>query len=509
MKRCSLRLPMGLALGVALMACNSTPERRPNKPVEEEAPAAATPAAATTTTTPTTPPTTPTPTATATATSTPTPGPKAGDRTGDGIDDENWLPRKDTAAYGEFQQALELARRDPAAAVSRFVDAANRSTGFYAAWFNAGAAAEAAGDAATAERHYRQALNVRPDYGPALLNLSALLTRGGRDGDAQKLVDEAVRKFPEKAGPHLAAASRSLTTRDLTKAEEEARLSMRFDERNVAAMLMMARVFRAQGRTDTARFAIDNALALEPGNALLHLERANVLLMQQGEAKEALFAFERAARLRPSLAEAQEGYGLLLLDQGFSAEAQRAFEQLVRLDPKNPRSQLHLGNALRAVKQYGPAEAAYRKALELDKTLDEARFNLGVLFVDNSISGTDDLARWKNGLAELKEYKSHARPDAATARRLDDYIDSTEKRIAKEQKRREREEKRKTEDAKKPPEPPPAAAPAPAPAAAAPAATPPAPKKPEAKKDPQKAPEPADSTAGPDAKPVEGGVDDK
>ncbi len=388
----------------------------------------------------------------------PPPGPKAGDRTGDGIDDENWLPRKGTPAYAAFADAVEVARRDPAAAVPRFVDAANRSTGFYAAWFNAGAAAEAAGDVGSAERHYRQALTVRPDYGLALVNLSALLGRTGRDGDAQKLVDDALKTGPEKAGPHLAAAQRAFNNRDLSRAEEEARLAMRYDERNVPAMLLMARVFRAQGRLDTARFAVDNALALEPGNALLHLERGNVLALQQ-EKKEAVIAYERAARLRPNLGEAQEGYGLLLLELGFPSEARAAFEILARLEPKSARAQLHLGNAFRATKMYPQAEAAYRKALELDRGFDDARFNLGILYLDNPVPGPDELTRWKTGLTELKAFKEQGHADVATSRRLDDYIDSTEKRIVKEEKRRQREEKRKADDAKKPPEPAPAATP--------------------------------------------------
>ncbi|MDP2345244.1 MAG: tetratricopeptide repeat protein [Deltaproteobacteria bacterium] len=480
-------------LGLGL-ACQTAPETKPDPPADAPplTEPEATPSSAPKNTEPVPPTSTP-PTPVPPPPAAPPPGPKAGDRTGDGIDDENWLPRKDTPAYSSFLAAVEVARKDPGAAVPRFVDAASKSTGFYAAWFNAGAAAEAAGDNGSAERHYRQALVVRPDYGLALTNLSSLLTRTGRDGDAQKLVDDAVRKFPEKAGPHLAAATRAFAMRELPKAEEEARAAMRYDERNVPAMLLMARVFRAQGRYETARFAVDNALALEPGNALLHLERANVLHLQ-GESKDAVVAYERASRLRPNLAEAQEGYGLLLLELGFAAEARAAFESLVRLEPKSAPAQLHLGNAYRATKMYPQAEQAYKKALELDKTLDEARFNLGVLYVDDALPGMEEVARWQLAVRELKQYKEQAHPDVATTKRLDDYIESTEKRIVKEVKRKEREEKRKAEDAKKPPEPPP-----PPPAAA----KTPDPKDPTAKADPKAA---APVAGNPEAAK---GVDDK
>ena len=464
--RTSSSLASALAFSWLATSCQTAPETRP-EPEPEAAPeaplTAPEPPPSSSPNSPAPPPTAAEP-APAPAPAAP-PGPKAGDRTGDGIDDENWLPRKDTAAYTAFLAAVEVARKDPAGAVPRFVDAAAKSPGFYAAWFNAGAAAEAAGDKGSAERHYRQALVVRPDYGLALCNLSSLLSRSGRDGDAQRLVDDAVRKYPEKAGPHLAAATRALATRDLNKAEQEARAAMGYDERNVPAMLLMARVFRAQGRYDTARFAVENALALEPGNALLHLERGNVLRLQ-GENKDAVVAFEKAARLRPELAEAQEGYGLLLLELGFAVEARSTFETLVKLDPKSAPAQLHLGNAYRATKMYAQAEQAYKKALALDKTLDEARFNLGVLYIDDVLPGVDEITRWQSAVRELKAFQEQARPDAATSKRVDDYIESTEKRIVKEQKRKERDDKRKAEEAKKPPEPkpapPPVATPVPA-----------------------------------------------
>jgi len=396
------------------------------------------------------------------------PAPKSGDRTGDGIDDENWLPRKDTAAYTAFVDAAGMVRRDPRGAMNKFVSAATNSPGFYAAWFNAGAAAEAAGDRSAAEQHYRQALKVRPDYGPALTNLAVLLAGTGRDADAQRLIDDALRQHGDAAGPHLASSMRALAGRDLVTAEREAREAVQKDERNVPAMLVMAQVFRAQGRLDTARFAVDNALALEPGNALLHVERG-LVLQAQGEAQEALFAFERAARLHPTLADALEPYGRLLLERGFGPDALQVLRTLSQLRPTSGPAQLLLANALRATKDYPAAEAAYRRALELDQYLDEAHFNLGLLYIDNAIGGADELARLQRGVAELRTYESKARPDATTKARLVEYLDSTDKRIARETKRRERDQKRKAEDAKK------AETPVGAPPAAAAAATPGAP----------------------------------
>jgi Tfp pilus assembly protein PilF len=373
-----------------------------------------------------------------------------------GIDDENWLPAQGSAR-DTFLSAVEVARHDPAAAVPRFVEAAGKAQYFYAAWYNAGAAAEASSDLQIAEKYYRQALAVRPDYGPALTNLAGVLEKTGRAAEAQRVIDDALRKNPEKAGPHLAAATLAWSRKDLTQVEREALLTIKYDERNVPAMRLMAMLFRQQGRLDTARFALDNALEVEPGNALLHLELGHVQ-KELGDDKAALVSFEKAARLRPTLLEALDNYGVLLLKQGMANEAANVLSQSAKLDPRSPRAMLHLGNALRASKQYAAAEASYKKALELDPTLAEARFNIGVLYIDNPLPGIEELPRLQKGLAELREFKKNARVDAATTQRLDEYIDATDKRIQKEIKRREREERRKREED--------AAKAAPAPAAA-------------------------------------------
>ncbi|MCC7071262.1 MAG: tetratricopeptide repeat protein [Deltaproteobacteria bacterium] len=387
------------------------------------------------------------------------------------IDDENWLPSTGSAREA-FVAASETARSDPAGAVGKFVDAANRTKYFYAAWFSAGAAAEAAGDVATAERHYRTALATRPDYGPALANLALLLTRANRGADARRVVDDGLRRFPERSGPHLAAATLAWHAKDLATVEREAVLAVRYDERSTAGMLLMGKVFRAQKRLDTARFALENALGVEPGNALAHLELGHVFL-DLGDEKKALVSFEKAARLRPTLAEAQENYGVLLLKEGFAAEATRAFEAAGKHDPKSGRAQLHLGNGLRAEKRYADAEQAYKMALELDPSLLEARFNLGLLYIDNAVPGQDELVRLQKGLLALKDYQAKAKPEAAVAARLAEYIDATDKRIQKEIKRREREERRKREDAAAAARPPAAKAADPGTAKPAPAVSPP------------------------------------
>lgn len=357
----------------------------------------------------------------------------------DGIDDETPLPEKGPAREA-FERAVAEARANPANAARMFVDAAAKTTYFYAALYNAGAAYERAGDDVNAERYYREALKMRPDYGQALTNLYLLLMKGGREVEANRLVDEALHAHADRAGPHLAAAVRAYRKRDLSTVEREALRALRIDERQVSAMYLMAQVFQEQERYGSARFALENALVLEPGNALLHLSLGHVLL-KLDEEKKALASYGKAVQLRPELAEAQESYAILLKRAGDPERALAAFQKVAELRPKSAMAQLHLGNGLRATKKYVDAELAYKRALELDPNLHAAHFNLGIMYIDNPFEGRDELDQLKAAEAALKTYAEQTNVGGKELRRLKEYQETTETQIRRLEKRREREKR--------------------------------------------------------------------
>jgi tetratricopeptide (TPR) repeat protein len=367
---------------------------------------------------------------------------RVGKRSADGIDDETPIPNTGPARDA-FLRAVATSQRDPKAAVQQFASAGGQTTYFYAAYYNAGAAAERAGDDREAERQYRKALEVRKGYGPALTNLMLLLKRTGRAGESDRLVDDALAKHGDKSGPHVAAAVRALSKGEYKKVKEEALKAVRIDERDVAARRLMARVFFKQKRYETAKFALENALVLEPGNALLHLDMGHVQL-KLDEDDKALEHFRTAARLRPELAEAHENAGVLLSATGDPQAALTAFRANAKLRPKSARAQLLLGNGLRGNKLYKEAEGAYVRALQLDKGLHEARFNLGLLYMDNELPGVDELARLQRAQQELERYAKAAKPRGRLKERLKDYQKSLDRRI----KRIERRRKRKAEQTK-------------------------------------------------------------
>ena len=117
------------------------------------------------------------------------------------------------------------------------------------------------------------------------------------------------------------------------------------------------RIFRVEDLTALARFCfsknwydagitnLQDALALNPDNAILHTLLAEAL-KRQGRNDEAEQQLAAAARLDPSPVISHFGLGLELGRQGKIAEAAEQFREVVRLKPDFVEGRVNLGLAL-------------------------------------------------------------------------------------------------------------------------------------------------------------------
>lgn len=173
---------------------------------------------------------------------------------------------------------LELARRDAAAAVTRFDRALTRD-----------------------ER-----------YPPALVGRGQALLELGRDGEALVSFESAL------------TADSSLTTL-------QSRIGV-LRLRAVQGNLARAKAASEAGRVDDARAAYQQAIAASPDSAFLYRELAAVE-RQAGQLAQALEQFRKAVALDPSDARSLAQIGALLDEQGDRAGAIAAFEKARAIDP--------------------------------------------------------------------------------------------------------------------------------------------------------------------------------
>jgi Flp pilus assembly protein TadD len=89
------------------------------------------------------------------------------------------------------------------------------------------------------------------------------------------------------------------------------------------------------------------------------------LLMEQGNAKEALAPLEKAVSLAPNNAFCRMTLGVAYRQNGELDQAQRELETATKLEPDNPTAHYQLGRVYKARHALDRAQAEFEKTAEL------------------------------------------------------------------------------------------------------------------------------------------------
>ncbi len=222
------------------------------------------------------------------------------------------------------------------------------------AFKNQGNAHKAAGELDKALESYRRALELDPDYGPAIYNLGVVLQELGRFGEAEPFFRRC----------------RSLDPGDRD------------------AVYRLGLVVAEQRRYAEAAEAFRDALGLDPQNPALwlFLAKAQKELHQYEEAVESA---ARALAIQPGFAEAQNLLGMLFQDVGRLDEAIERYRAAVATAPDNAAYVNNLGCALGRAGALDEAVAQLQRALDLQPKDAQTHANVGNLY---AIKGRRDLA---------------------------------------------------------------------------------------------------------------------
>jgi tetratricopeptide (TPR) repeat protein len=132
-----------------------------------------------------------------------------------------------------------------------------------------------------------------------------------------------------------------------------------------------------QGLEKQAVFAFEQAARGSPNASILY--RVGNLLLKTGQRDKALDAYERALGLQPDLAEASNDLGTLLAENGELPAAIVRFRAALAAAPEYPDALNNLGYALLLTGREGEARELYERALKLQPDFPEALNNLGLI----------------------------------------------------------------------------------------------------------------------------------
>jgi len=233
------------------------------------------------------------------------------------------------------------------------------------------------GNVQEAERLYRQALDIDPDYFDALHMFGLLARQVGRNDIAVELIEKALQSNRSPAALNdLGQAYHALA-----RLEEAVRCYQEATELKpdyVTAYNNLGVVLQESGRAAEAERAYRQALAIRPGIAEIYCNLANAL-QDLGRFEEAEQACLHALTLNPDLAAAHNSLGNALQNLGRLEEAEQACLRALSIQPAYAKAYNNLGTILHALGRLAEAEQACRRAVELAPALAMAYNNLGAV----------------------------------------------------------------------------------------------------------------------------------
>ena len=198
----------------------------------------------------------------------------------------------------------------------------------------------------------------------------------GRRDDAQKLCERGLAGQPnEPMLSHLLAAV-LFAKDDVRSARGHIETSLAKRSGNAAALLLAARIARADRDFEAALRHLDSAISIAPQRETF-VEKARTL-DQAGLRQQAREAWQAILKVVPTHQEAAARLGRMAFDDGDLTTAVSLLERATA--GAAPASVwFDLGVARQDLRDYAAAAAAYRKALALKPDYAEAALNLGIV----------------------------------------------------------------------------------------------------------------------------------
>ena len=204
------------------------------------------------------------------------------------------------------------------------------------------------GELDEAVKHYRQSLQLDPDYPSALFDLAEALSRQGK-------LDEAIQSYR-----HFIRINHSLFALRLVaynsigiilakqgKLEEAAefyRQAIEIAPTFAEAHNNLGYILAGRGKLDEAMGHYRKALDLNPAFALAHVNLGDALVLR-GEVDEAIGHFRKALESAPGLATAHYSLGRALAGKGQLGKAIEQYGEAVKSDPSYAVAYYDMGDA--------------------------------------------------------------------------------------------------------------------------------------------------------------------
>lgn len=224
---------------------------------------------------------------------------------------------------------------------------------------------------------YRRAIEIRPDFFEAHINLAAASKAIGQLDAAITSYRRVLAIGPNLAETHCHLGEVLRKTGRIADALESYRKAIDIEPTHAPAHRLLGSAFRHVGRLPEAAASYRQALEITSDSADTHND-LGVVLRDLGQLDEAVASYAQALKIKPDFAEVHNNLGVALRDLGQFENAVASCRRAVALKPTLYEAYSNLGNGLQDVGQFDAAASSYRRAIEIQPNFAEAHNNLGV-----------------------------------------------------------------------------------------------------------------------------------
>ena len=216
-----------------------------------------------------------------------------------------------------------------------------------------------------AERAYRKAIKVNPDFVEAHHDLGNVLLDRGRPQEAYITFKKALKLRPGNPMLLTNLGNALQLQGEIEKAIEWFNKAIAQDPEFAGAHINLGNALRELGRFEKAVAAYQHAIEIDPGLADTYYNLAS-LLIELGELEEAETNFKKAVEIDPRHKDAWNGLGNTLAYLGKIDESIGAYRQAIEIDPRHRSAFKGLGNVLSDMGEIEQAIDSYRMAIKID-----------------------------------------------------------------------------------------------------------------------------------------------
>ncbi len=255
--------------------------------------------------------------------------------------------------------------------------------------------------AAQVESWLKKALEVDPNGVQTLRVWGRYQYQRGQYADAEATFKKAVAAAPDDVDARLNLGEVQLRGLKNPKAAEATfRAALGKSPGNVEARLALAAALAAQGRTDDAVAAFEQAARTAPQDPMPLLALARYQA-SRGQIEVALATLDRLIAAIPTAAQAYLDRGDLLLMANDVPKAMDSYRAMIKAAPASAANgHFRMATLQEAQQQWAEAEQSYRTAIKLDPGLAAAYNNLAYMLASRG-QQLDEALRLANRAVEL------------------------------------------------------------------------------------------------------------